>query len=102
MKCGVNILPRVCPGKWFADSNIWLLASNIIAMFNIEKALDDSGEPITPLDEFTVGTIRYGLKFLCVTFVNQRRRHPKEFLCKISYRSENARRIVEEANALQN
>ena len=98
----MNILSRVCPGKWFADSNIWLLASNIIAMFNIEKALDDSGKPITPLDEFTVGSIRYGLNFLCVISVNLRCRHPKEFFCKISYRSENARRIVEEAIALQN
>jgi hypothetical protein len=33
--------------------------SNVIAMFNIEKALDEFGEPITPPGDFTTGYVRY-------------------------------------------
>jgi hypothetical protein len=57
---------RGCPGKWFADNNVWLLAGNIIAMFDIEKALDGSGNPITPPGDYTMGYVRYILfSFLC-------------------------------------
>jgi cytochrome P450 len=51
---------RICPGKQFADSNIWLVAASMIATVKILKALDDSGKEITPPAAFASSFIRYG------------------------------------------
>lgn len=50
---------RVCPGKAFAESNLWLVIANTIAVMDVRKALDEGGNPITPTAEFNYGTIRY-------------------------------------------
>ena len=50
---------RVCPGKAFAESNLWLAIANTIAVMDVRKALDEDGKPITPSPEFSAGTIRY-------------------------------------------
>jgi len=76
---------RACPGKWFAESNVWLLVANVIAMFDIEKALDNAGNIITPPGDYTAGYVR----------------HPKKFPYRIKYRSEKARTIVAQANLQQ-
>ena len=44
---------RVCPGKAFAESNIFLIMSNIIATMDLTKAVDEAGVPITPPVEYT-------------------------------------------------
>ena len=51
---------RVCPGKAFAEANLWLAVANTIAVMDVRKALDKDGNPITPVAEFDPGTIRYG------------------------------------------
>ena len=50
---------RVCPGKAFAEANLWLVIANTIAAMDIRKVLDEGGNPITPTGEFDSGTIRY-------------------------------------------
>ena len=50
---------RVCPGKAFAEANLWLVIANTIAVMDVRKALDEEGNPITPSGEFNFGTIRY-------------------------------------------
>jgi len=49
---------RVCPGKAFAEANVWLLMANIVAMMNIEKSVDDTGQPITPNPEYIGSFVR--------------------------------------------
>ena len=49
---------RVCPGKIFAESNLWLVIANTIAVMDIRKATDEDGKPITPATEFEFGSIR--------------------------------------------
>lgn len=49
---------RVCPGKGFAESSIFLIMSNIIATMNLTKAVDEAGVPITPPVEYTKSFIR--------------------------------------------
>lgn len=49
---------RVCPGKAFAESNLWLVIANTIATMDIRKALDEDKKPITPAAEFESGAIR--------------------------------------------
>jgi cytochrome P450 len=49
---------RVCPGRTFAESSIYLLISNIIATMDLSKATDETGAPITPSVEYTKSFIR--------------------------------------------
>jgi len=50
---------RVCPGQAFAESNIFLIMSNVIAIMDLAKAVDEAGVPITPPVEFTKSFIRW-------------------------------------------
>ena len=50
---------RVCPGKAFAESSMFLLMSNIVATMDLTKALDEAGNPITPSVEFNKSAVRY-------------------------------------------
>jgi len=77
---------RACPGKRFAEANIWLLMSNIIAVFSIEKALDDTGKPVTPSDDY----------------LSEHIRRPRTFPCKIKYRSDKTKEMVSHANLSHN
>ncbi|VUC35883.1 unnamed protein product [Clonostachys rosea] len=48
---------RVCPGKHIADSTLFLTIAQLLAVFNIEKALDSDGTPIDPAVESLAGLI---------------------------------------------
>lgn len=37
---------RVCPGQWLADSTLFLVLSQILAVFSIRKAIDEKGSEI--------------------------------------------------------
>lgn len=37
---------RICPGRFLAKATTWLAIANLLATFNIEKALDTNGNPI--------------------------------------------------------
>ena len=50
---------RGCPGKAFAEANLWLAIANIIAVMDIRKVLGEDGNPITPAGEFEPGAIRW-------------------------------------------
>lgn len=54
---------RTCPGLQFADANIWLALANILAVLDIRKARDASGEEITPVVAFTSGFERHVAPF---------------------------------------
>ncbi|KAI0675604.1 cytochrome P450 [Trametes maxima] len=69
---------RVCPGQPLADASIWLAMANIIALFDIRKAVDASGREITPPAEFLS-------KFSSM---------PAPFSCRILPRSEKRVRLL--------
>lgn len=48
---------RACPGRQFADSNIWLAIASMTATLHIAKALDEDGGEITPPYEYTNGIV---------------------------------------------
>jgi cytochrome P450 len=50
---------RVCPGRIFAEGNVWLLMANVAATMNIEKSVDEMGRPITPNSEYIGSYVRY-------------------------------------------
>ncbi|KZT12638.1 cytochrome P450 [Laetiporus sulphureus 93-53] len=62
---------RICPGRYLADSTIWLVMVSILACFDISKAVDEEGNEITPTASFDSAAVR----------------HTKPFKCKISPRS---------------
>ncbi|KAL5520726.1 hypothetical protein ACEPAF_2728 [Sanghuangporus sanghuang] len=72
---------RICPGRFFAENSIYIGIASILAMFNIQKAINDCGIPIIPLEEYTSTLAR----------------HPKPFKCNITPRSEVAAAVVREA-----
>lgn len=77
---------RICPGRFFAEANIWMLMTNMIATMDIGKAVDEKGREIDAPVEYVGSFVR----------------HAKPFKCKVEYRSEKARVLVEQANLLHN
>lgn len=49
---------RTCPGRAFAEANLWLCIANFIATMDIKKAVDAGGSVITPAAAFVSGAIR--------------------------------------------
>lgn len=62
---------RICPGRFFADSGLYLNIVQSLAVFNISKAVDEQGREIE---------VDVGPKPGILTF-------PNEFKCRVSVRS---------------
>ncbi|THU79723.1 cytochrome P450 [Dendrothele bispora CBS 962.96] len=69
---------RICPGRYLADTQLWLAIVTILATLNIRKAKDENGKEIEPEVKFTDGLVS----------------QPHSFQCDIKPRSENAARLV--------
>jgi len=69
---------RICPGRYFADDNVWLACASIIATMDIGKARDTHGVEITPTPKSVSGTIM----------------RPEPFVCSIRPRSEKSRQLI--------
>ncbi|KZT69355.1 cytochrome P450 [Daedalea quercina L-15889] len=62
---------RICPGRFLAESSIFLAAANIVAAFNIRPARTIDGKEVPPEPLFVTGIVK----------------HPKPFPCDIRPRS---------------
>ncbi|THU79819.1 cytochrome P450 [Dendrothele bispora CBS 962.96] len=49
---------RICPGRYLADTQLWLAIVTILATLNIRKAKDENGKEIEPEVKFTDGLVR--------------------------------------------
>ena len=49
---------RLCPGRLFADTTLFLAIANIAATLDIRKALDAEGKEITPTASFHPSFVR--------------------------------------------
>jgi cytochrome P450 len=49
---------RECPGKVFADANVWLVSACIIATFQAPVSRNEFGEEVVPPTQFTSGFVR--------------------------------------------
>jgi cytochrome P450 len=80
---------RICPGRYFADSSLFLNIAQSLACFNYEKAVDANGRVIEPVLRQKPGIMSY----------------PTEFGYKVTPRSENhvelIRRVERERPWLQ-
>ncbi|KAF9459489.1 cytochrome P450 [Collybia nuda] len=73
---------RICPGRYLADTSIWIAIVSILATLDITKVVDVDGKEITPKVSFTTGVT-------C---------HPRPYKCTIRPRSEAARLLIEQAD----
>ncbi|KAI0471433.1 cytochrome protein [Xylaria cf. heliscus] len=48
---------RICPGRYLANTSVWLTIAQSLAVLNISKGLDESGREIEPTVQFTPGII---------------------------------------------
>lgn len=48
---------RICPGRYFAVSSVWLAVARSLAVFEISKARDAAGQEIEPPVSFSPGII---------------------------------------------
>ncbi|KZT28753.1 cytochrome P450 [Neolentinus lepideus HHB14362 ss-1] len=56
---------RVCPGRHFAYSSVWLSCAMSLAVFTIAKPTDASGHLIEPVVDFTSKAISHPIPFKC-------------------------------------
>lgn len=56
---------RICPGRYFADAELWLMAASVLSCFDILPALDANGIEIIPGEEVTQGTVVAPVEFHC-------------------------------------
>ncbi|KAF8337882.1 cytochrome P450 [Cantharellus anzutake] len=54
---------RICPGLPLSSATIFLFVAQVLATFNIRKAVDQSGAEITPAAKFTSGVISHPAPF---------------------------------------
>ena len=45
--------PSICPGRYFADNSLYILASCLLAVYDITPPVDDQGNAIKLKPEFT-------------------------------------------------
>ncbi|KAJ7029520.1 cytochrome P450 [Mycena alexandri] len=56
---------RICPGRYFAASQVFISVASILASFDITKAIGDDGAPIESTYEYSTGLIHAPLPFKC-------------------------------------
>ena len=50
-------LPRICPGRHLSDHSLYLIASCLLAVYDIKPPVDDQGNVIKLNPEFTNGVL---------------------------------------------
>jgi cytochrome P450 len=74
---------RICPGRFFADSSLWLSVATLLATVNVVRAKDPSGKEIVPEVDVTSGLLS----------------HPRAFPWAVCARSRQAEELLTDARA---
>ncbi|KDQ59106.1 hypothetical protein JAAARDRAFT_113176, partial [Jaapia argillacea MUCL 33604] len=72
---------RMCPGRHFSNSTLFIFVSSVLAVFDITPPLDEQGKPIQLSPDMTSGIVS----------------HPVHFKCTIKPRSEEAAVLIRES-----
>ncbi|KAI1433867.1 cytochrome P450 oxidoreductase OrdA-like protein [Xylaria sp. CBS 124048] len=80
---------RICPGRFFAYTSIWLTIAQSLAVFDIRKPLDEQGVEIEP--PTTDPTVLFSTGAIS---------HPKPFIAMVKPRSELHAELIKEAESL--
>jgi cytochrome P450 len=71
---------RICPGRVLADASLFLTFAQSLAVFDIQKQVDEGGKAVEPEHEFLGGIVAY----------------PKEFGVKITPRGRKHEDLIDE------
>ncbi|KJA29694.1 hypothetical protein HYPSUDRAFT_125785 [Hypholoma sublateritium FD-334 SS-4] len=74
---------RICPGRHMAFDQAWVAVASLIAVFDINKPVDASGNTIEPRYEYTAGLIS----------------KPKPFKASLTPRSKNTENLIRASNS---
>ncbi|KAJ3572739.1 hypothetical protein NP233_g2891 [Leucocoprinus birnbaumii] len=80
----VGLGRRFCPASYFSLSTLFIDITNIVSVFNILPPLDENGQEFIPPLDFELGHIRT----------------LKPFQCRIVPRSEDATKLISQANVV--
>ncbi|KAK2597324.1 hypothetical protein QQS21_006098 [Conoideocrella luteorostrata] len=69
---------RICVGMHLAEASVWIVAAAILSTMSIQKAVDESGNEITPEVELTNGLTS----------------HPKPYQCRFVARDEVSAQVI--------
>ncbi|KAJ3485898.1 hypothetical protein NLI96_g4619 [Meripilus lineatus] len=69
---------RICPGRWLAQSEMWIAIASILSVFDIKPIQNNQGEDVLPPPEFHVSLTS----------------HPKPFQCRVLPRSDKAKTVL--------
>ncbi|THU85430.1 cytochrome P450, partial [Dendrothele bispora CBS 962.96] len=56
---------RVCPGRYLAETGLWLAIATILTTLSIQKAKDENGKEIEPEIKFADGMVSQTYPFRC-------------------------------------
>lgn len=48
---------RMCPGRHFADTSLFIIIASVLHTLVIDYAIDEDGIPITPVPSMTDGVL---------------------------------------------
>lgn len=92
---------RICPGRFMARESVWLAVASILATLKIEKAVDDQGKEIEPVDDHMSGIVAcvpshsHSLSYVVLKLSLYRRyRYPLPFKCNVKPRSLTAEKLI--------
>ncbi|KAF8588182.1 cytochrome P450 [Ramaria rubella] len=71
---------RICPGRYFANNTIFIMAASILHVFQISKAIDENGNEVPAKEEYSTGGFA----------------EPLPFPCSIKPRSKSAEKLINE------
>ncbi|KAF8637703.1 hypothetical protein AX16_010778 [Volvariella volvacea WC 439] len=72
---------RICAGRYLASNSLWFFIASMLAMFDIKKAVDESGKEIEIDPDYEDGVVS----------------HPKDFQCRFIPRSTRTFRNIDVA-----
>ncbi|KAJ7675727.1 cytochrome P450 [Mycena polygramma] len=75
---------RICPGRHAADAAIWSNIVSVLSVFSITKAKDANGKEIEIVPVYLHNLVS----------------HPRPFKCRITPRSDAAKRLIEETSLI--
>lgn len=91
----MRVIHRECPGRFVADSTIWLMDAMTLATFDIAMAQDEHGRNIVPEVSYSGGLVRCVFFSMRITLIGEIPSHPLPFKCTIKPRSSRAAALIE-------
>ncbi|KAJ7600385.1 cytochrome P450 [Mycena floridula] len=70
---------RICPGRFLAENSTWIAMATILATLNLNKAIGQDGQEITPKAEFSQSLVR---RVKSLQFCLESRSAKAEALCR--------------------